>query len=495
MNTGKTSRIETLETQVVVLGGGGAGMAAAVFTAEKGADVIVLERANKLGGSSGMAFGIFGAESQVQKRMNIDAPRDLLFKIAMDFSHWSIDPRIMRAFLDKSADTIRWFEEKGIVFTIPREEREYFGQKVPRVWHTPPRYGAEIIEVLSNELERLGGRVIFGTRATHILTNGKKGVTGVLATRTRKGTELKIAASQVIIATGGYGANKEMLKKYCPYYTNLLFYEGFPVYGDGINMAMEIGAATEGLGTVGFAPNGLRGVPREINDIAGLPDTIWLNIRGERFVDEGAGHHKNPGANNALERQPEKRHYTFFDQGVLQHVLDDQSKEPTRFRDLSFSKRHEKRDYGPLQGILKMAVEKGVLKISDSLDEMAAWMGAKPEILKATIDEYNAFCDEKHDKAFLKYPKYLIPLRTPPYYAIKCIPRALATIGGIKINHNMEVLDHEDDVIPGLYATGTDTSGYEPDTYNGMLHATFFGFAVNSGRIAGENAAKCVTGK
>jgi fumarate reductase flavoprotein subunit len=122
-------------------------------------------------------------------------------------------------------------------------------------------------------------------------------------------------------------------------------------------------------------------------------------------------------------------------------------------------------------------------------------MGVAPEVLQATIDEYNRFCDQGYDESFSKEPRYLQALRNPPYYAIKCHSSFLGTIGGIKINHHMEVLNHQLRPIPGLYAAGVDTGGWEGDTYNGVLAGHTFGFALNSGRIAGENAVKYISGK
>ena len=116
MNSEGTSNNETLETQIVVIGGGGAGLFAALEAAKKGAKVILLEKRRKLGGTSAMAAGFFAAESPTQKRQKIDANRDELFKIAMKTACWEIDPRIVRAFIDKSGDTIRWLEEHGIAY-------------------------------------------------------------------------------------------------------------------------------------------------------------------------------------------------------------------------------------------------------------------------------------------------------------------------------------------------------------------------------------------
>ena len=131
---------------------------------------------------------------------------------------------------------------------------------------------------------------------------------------------------------------------------------------------------------------------------------------------------------------------------------------------------------------------KGTAKISGSWDEIAEWIGATPDTLKTTVDEYNGYCDRGYDEVFAKDRRFLTPLRTPPYYAMRCYPGCLGTIGGIKINHRMEVLDSQRRPIPGLYAGGVDTGGWESETYCGVLAGSAFGFALNSGRIAAENA-------
>ena len=116
-------------------------------------------------------------------------------------------------------------------------------------------------------------------------------------------------------------------------------------------------------------------------------------------------------------------------------------------------------------------------------------MGADPSVLERTVDQYNRFCDNGHDEAFAKERIYLQPLRTPPYYALRCDVVYLTTTGGLKVNERMEVIGASARPIPGLYAAGNDTGGWECETYNVLLPGTTFGFAVNSGRIAGESAA------
>ena len=141
---------------------------------------------------------------------------------------------------------------------------------------------------------------------------------------------------------------------------------------------------------------------------------------------------------------------------------------------------------------LKVQAEKGRIKISDSWSEIAQWIGADPEVLTNTIDQYNSFCDKGHDDYFVKEPRYLVSLRTPPYCAIRCCQSIYNTLGGIKINHLGEAMDKEDTPIPGLYAAGADSGGWEADTYNYLLTGHSISFSISAGRIAGQSAASFV---
>jgi len=149
-------------------------------------------------------------------------------------------------------------------------------------------------------------------------------------------------------------------------------------------------------------------------------------------------------------------------------------------------------------GIDKMmndALEKGTTEIfvADSVEELAGKIEMDPAVLKATVEEYNGFCEKGHDDIFAKDPKYLWPLKRPKYYAAKVGTIFLGTLGGIKINHRAEVVDKKDKLIPGLYAGGFDAGGAYGDSYSikdssGMSA----GFAINSGRIAGKNILKYI---
>jgi fumarate reductase flavoprotein subunit len=468
---------EMIETEIAVIGGGGAGLAAAVAAAEKGKDVVVLEKRPVLGGNSALAEGLLAAESPAQKRMNIEAPRDELFRIAMDYAHWKLNGRIVRAFIDKSGDTIQWLEDKGLYFDwIPRYPPD---QKI-LTWHCLRNRGKELINVLVRDCETLGVRLLLETPVKKLLTGEKGHVTGVVAAT--KTNELRIRAGSVIIATGGYGGNKRLLRKYNPYYNENIVLKGIPHMGDGLLMAMEVGSATEGLGLIHFSGHTPHSASDDLMVASDEPNTIWVNRRGERFTDESTGFNRFVSVNAVL-RQPGSLSYTLFDEMITRNIIEKGVIKGVGCIVVPGTK------LTGLKKSLESGEEKGNVKISRSWAEIAAWIGIKPETLKKTIEEYNICCEQGHDTIFTKDKKYLEALRTPPYYALKCYPRFLGTIGGIKINHHMEVLNQKEDPIPGLFAAGVDTGGWEADNYNAILSGTTFGFAINSGRIAGENAA------
>ena len=483
MNPAKTIRTEDLSAELIVIGGGGGGLTAAVAASEKGIkDITILEARNVPGGNAAYVGGIFAAESRLQKRLGIDARRDELFKKAMDYAHWKANPWLLRALVDKSGDTIQWLEEKGLAFD---KIHPLYPNQTPMVFHfqkAPGKTGARFVKAFVKQCEDIGVRLLCKTKAKSLLTNNKGRVMGVLAES--KDGEMEIYAKGVIIATGGFAGNSELLKTYLPSYDEKYFnLRGIPHRGDGLRMAAEIGADTEGM--VVLEMNG-PGVPTSphLTIVANHPNTIWVNKKGKRFADESIA--LFPETANCLYRQPDKISFSLFDEEIKQRIFEDELK-PLDALIIGKSPWPSKADED-----LQSLTGKGSVKIADSWDQIAAWVEAPPEVLKAAIDEYNTFCAQGHDGLFVKDPRHLFPLRTPPYYAIQCGLNLMTTHGGIKVNHRMEVLDKQDISIPGLYAAGVETGGTDSDTYDSHLTGHSFGFTVNSGRIAGEEAAQFI---
>jgi fumarate reductase flavoprotein subunit len=494
----------SLNAELVVIGGGGAGLAAALSAAENGCkSIIVLEKAGSAVGSTGMAHDIFGAESPVQKRQGIDAPKDELFKVAMEWAHWTkINPRIVRAFINKSGETIGWLERMGLSFELI----QYYPNQVPLVRHSVKGHGHALMKTLRDNCEKMGVKIMTHTPGKRILQDGQGKICGAVA-ESKQG-EFTIAANSVIVATGGYGNNKEMLKKYCPYFHDTITYDGPPSNtGDGIMMASEIGAAMAGLGAMNLHGPFIKsksdshamkmdsadsdGSPIRITlwFLAWEPEMLWVNKRGRRFIDEGY-QLAFFAFGNAVALQPDGIAYTLFDSATLRKIEKEGLIRPGAASHANWLPVSAATPLPGLEREVKKQADKGELKISDSWNEIANWMGADPAVLQTTIQEYNAACDDKHDNLFAKDRRYLLSLQTPPFYAIKGHIGLCDAYGGIKINENMEALDSEDKPIPGLFAAGSTTGCWESESYCYRLTGHLVGFALNSGRIAGENAVK-----
>jgi NADPH-dependent glutamate synthase beta subunit-like oxidoreductase len=311
-----------IKADLVVIGGGGAGLAAAVAAAEKGARVVVLEKRNCTGGNTALASMMFAAESPVQKRAMVDASREELFSAVMDWAHWKIDPRIIRAFINRSGDTIRWLEEQGCVFEL----MTFFPNQTPVVSHRPS-VRAAVTDALRRSCDNLGVTIFGRTEAKKIIM-GENGRTAGVVASNRDG-EFAVVANNVLIATGGYGGNKEWIRKYCSNYNESMFCIGLPNMGDGIRMGIDAGAATEGLGMLQIegpcCPRPFRlmidvgnstKVSIMLTQVAVEPYAIWVNSNGERFMDETIGHSPFVAA-NGVARQPGGVCYGLLDSDMI----------------------------------------------------------------------------------------------------------------------------------------------------------------------------------
>jgi fumarate reductase flavoprotein subunit len=218
------------------------------------------------------------------------------------------------------------------------------------------------------------------------------------------------------------------------------------------------------------------------------PYLLWVNRDGRRFIAEDAVRAFSCG--NAVSRQPGNVCFVLFDRSSCELISE---RGFLQGRPLPDAPVELQREALPgLHEALEAEAEKGTLRIAQSWAEIAEYMGCDKAALETTIAVYNDACCRNHDAVFCKDRENLVPLLSPPYYAIKCTSAFLDTIGGIKINERMQVIDTEDCVIPGLYAAGVITGGWEGDDYCTQLMGSARGFALTSGRIAGKNAAEFV---
>jgi fumarate reductase flavoprotein subunit len=476
-------------TDVVVAGSGAAGMAAALTLAEGGAKVAVFEKQRSVGGTSNFFQGTFAVESAMQRERYVDYTRDQAFKNTMDYSHWRANPRLVRAIVDESGATISWLQAQGVEFvdaTINMPDS-------PLTYHVIRGRGEAVIKALVDQARAKGVQIFPGTPVTALLKEGGK-VTGVLVES--DGEEVEVAATAVVIATGGFANNKEWIKKYTGYDLGVNL---FPVgntgkRGDGLRMAWEAGAAEEGVETIEMFRVGPVGAEFamgcNLEQAAAQPD-LWVTARGERFCDEGITFWDTPVGNAQGRYMRDGYTYSLFDDSIIDRLL---AQGLDRGVGMDFPPGFKLTN---LHSEIQAARDHGSTEVfaADSLEDLAAQLQIDPATLRATVDEYNRSCGEGHDGLFAKDARFLRPLVGPQFYAVRARTVFLGTMGGIKVTGRLEVLDKKDNVIPGLYAGGFDAGGMYGDSYpikssSGLASA----FAINSGRLAGKAALQYLAG-
>jgi fumarate reductase flavoprotein subunit len=475
-----------VETDVAVIGSGAAGLAAALTAAEGGAKVTVFEKERSPGGTANFFEGIFAVESDMQRERYITYTRDEAFKNIMEYSHWLANPRLVRAVVNESGATIGWLQQQGVVFT----DATINMPDSPRTYHVVKGKGEAAIKTLTTKAKERGVDIRLGTPVKRIVKQGEN-IRGVIAEI--DGEDTPIAAKAVVIASGGYLNNKEWIKKYNGFDLdiNLVPVGNVDKMGDGIRMAWEIGAADEGINVLELYRVGPVGPEFAMGgqiEIATIQPYLWVNPRGERFCDESIAFYDS-SVGNAAAKYKEGYTYSIFNDAVLQRMLERGIDKNPMMNNPPGSKPTD------IYRELNTALERGTTEIfaADSAEELAGKMDVDPGVLKTTIDKYNEACDKSYDEEFAKDPKYLIPIKTPKFYAVKAHTVCLGTMGGIKINEKAEVIDKKGAVIPGLYAAGFDAGGMYGDSYpikcaSGLSSS----FAMNSGRIAGKNALKYI---
>lgn len=480
-----------LETEIVVIGAGPAGLAAAISAAERGNQVVVLEKGTTTGGTANMGMGLFAVESRLQKERQIALSKEEAFRLFMDYTHWRTDAKLVKAYIDRSPETISWLEAMGVEFY---DVAAYF-PGAHFTWHIVkpegggrpgPGCAGTMTKLMTKRAQALGVKFLLQCPAKRLL-GSEDGIEGVLA-EDRTGEEVYVKGSAVVIATGGFGDNPEWIKRFTGFEWGVdLFSFRIPgLNGDGIRMAWEIGASRSEMNLeLIYATPGLDEFPT-LREVFRQPFVIMVNLLGERFINEEMLPNTT-FTGNAVARQKGRCAFAIFDDRVLEHLK----------KGLEvFSVVFPVKDASSFEGEFQTAVSKGIkdLFVANSLEELAGLTGIDRKRLLLTLETYNTYCQMRVDKELGKNPKYLIPLKGQRFFSAKVYPSAYGTLGGIKINHRCEVLNEQWEPIPGLYAAGTDACSIYGDSYIFLLPGNTMGFAVNSGRIAGENASLYLKG-
>ena len=473
-------------TQLLVIGGGAAGMAAATAALEKGIRTTIVETNPKLGGNGLFPRGVFAVNSVLQRRKLVLPDVDQVFRDCMQDAHWKIDGSIIRALLDKSGDTISWLMEKGVPFI---DVVHHIPNQTPEVFHICDEHenaGHAVMSALETFCREHDAQIFTKTRAKKLLLNDDGTVCGAVC-ETKDGEEITIEAKKVIIGTGGFAGNREMVAKYYPDFDfdRIPMGGGMRHNGDGVRMALEAGADIDGHFTMEIAAPKIQGYA-PLNLLLGKPYNVWLNTFGKRFADEGIVYHFAHAANAVL-RQPEKRVFVVFDQGLIEKTLAD-GRDMIELIHIPLDAEEK------LDETIEKAIDGGVLCRSDTAEGLSEFIGCAPEAAADTIAAYNAYCAAGRDAVYAKDRKDLIALTNGPFYAVKAGCDMLITHGGVRVDASFHALNKDQLPLGNLFVTGVDFGGADADVYNVNMSGHGFGFALNSGRIAGESAAAEITG-
>jgi len=480
------------DTDIVIVGGGLSGLAAGLTAAESGVRAIILEKLHFLGGCGLFPEGSLGIGTRFQKDTGIMTTTDQVFARVMEFHHWRCNAAVIRTLLDASGKTIDWLTDQGV--EIESIQTMFPPEKSLQTWHIFKGSGARVVKILVEGIKKKGGLILTSTPAKELMINDDGAVAGVVA-ENEAGETVAVTAKAVIIATGGFASNREMLAKYVPDVSTpgmaKLMYRGPDVdgrTGDGINMALKADAALAGMQTIAGNSPYLDDEPA-IRQFRG-PDYLkqmrcalaqpflWVNRHGDRFYNESSGSifsdvYNAMTANGGLM-------WSIFDQNMKNDMVANGPLTP--FNNIVVpGQKMAALDEGIQRGI-----ESGFAFKADTIEALAAEIDIKPARLRETIENINRYADRKKDPDFNRRPEHLVKFDTEkgPYYALKGLRAFFLTLGGIKINNNMQALDGKEEAIPGLYVTGQDMGGLYDSTYDLLAEGSASSFALSSGRIA-----------
>lgn len=490
----------TVDADVVVVGAGGAGMTAAITAAAEGKSVVILESQSMVGGNSVRATGgmnagktvyqdenEFGESAGVEKTLKTAAEKyadnETITALAKTVSEqWAAyqanptgyfdsvelmeldtmiggkginDPELVETLCANSADAIDWLDEHGITL---HNVSSFGGASVKRI-HRPVNaegktvsVGSYMIPLLQENCEKAGVKMMLDTTATEILTDANGAAVGVKATGA-SGETVTVNAKAVVLATGGFGANLDMVVKYKPELKGFMTTNAPGIQGQGIEMAQAIGAATVDMDQIQIHPTVEANTAALITEGLRGDGAILINEEGKRFIDEVGTRDVVSAAEIA-----QTGSYSWL---VVDQAMADAS--------------------SVIQGYIK----KGYTVTGSTYEELGKAMGVDAAAFAETMEKWNGYVEAKNDPDFGR-TSFANPLNTAPYYAVKVTAGVHHTMGGLKINANTEVLNEKGEVIPGLFAAGEVTGGvHGANRLGGNAVADFTVF----GRIAGAAAS------
>jgi fumarate reductase flavoprotein subunit len=462
---------EDRDVDVLVVGSGAAGLAAALSARQDGAgSVLVAEAEGVVGGSSRLSGGLMmGAGTRYQRALGITDDADALFYDYMTLNHWDVESGAARRLADYSGPTVEWLGDLGVEFY---DQMVYGGdERVPRV-HVPIGRGQAVIDVLHSACRRAGVEVALGRRVDRLLVEDGA-VTGVAV------GDDTVTAGAVVLATGGFGNEPSKLAEYYPSAagTGWTWYIGAEgSRGDALDLAGQVGAQILGH------DRGLRLLHANFARIyeAYLPGWIVIvNREGRRFFNETAPY----GITDGLLRRHGDVAYAVFDSAALTAAT---AAGVARYKQqIPGSTKRQSPHWN--DDVITQMVAAGKVCRTDSVTALARALGLPPDEFQGTVARHNAQVAAGEDPDYLKDPQFLEPIATPPFYGAELRPATVCfTACGPRIDRDARVLSRTGRPVAGLFAAGECTGGIIGPAYVGSGNS--YANCVVFGRIAGAAA-------
>ncbi len=448
---------------LVIIGGGLAGMCAAVEAGEQGASVLLLEKRDELGGSTVLSSGYMAfSGTDMQERAGVDDSLELLRNDIIDVGGRISNKDLIETYVQNQLETYKWLIDHGIEF---RTLHAVSGHSVPRGHTIDPHQAIQSLYKRVKKLSKV--TILFNSPAKRLLKNDEGKINRVIYEEAGE-SHTVFASLGVILASGGFAKSVELLKLFAPQLDSTIRIGGEGNLGDGLKMAWEHGAWVLDLpylsGTYGFHPSANSAVKSQ--GLAFYKGAIMVNQLGKRFVNESISY-KQLG--NAALQQPEGVSYQIWDQTVMEKAVQDDP-----LYDFELLKRRR------------------LLYQVETLDELAECIDVPIDVLSETISRYNEGIKKGSDPDFNRKTlthNYGIPtpIERAPFYAFESTVAMLATYAGVAVNSLGQILNSYGETIPGLYAAGEITGGFHG---SGYMTGTSLGKCAVFGRLAALDALK-----
>ncbi len=495
---------EEITCDVLVVGAGTAGMPCAVSAAEEGLSVVVLEKA-PTGFGMRSYIGAVGSTLQAEKGVEIDK-RELEREL-LRYSSYRANAALVRQWAERSGEAVDWYsailQEAGMkpwleVDINPEGTTHFKEYSTAHMHYDPERNGLTGSAVMAERMESLGCDVRYSTPMVQLIQEDGQ-VTGAIA-ELPEGGYLKVTAARgVVLATGGYAGDLEMVQALNPkdYAANVMLYCSPGATGDGVRAAHHAGGQMDLTHTAMYFERACTMPGSKGGDLS-TPSLWWMgsqpflqvNAKGERFANESLPYDYDL---HQAACQPGTVMVQVFDANWVDDVKAFHTIGCSRIVDAADIPNGYEVEPWTFDGIKAAsfgpALEAGQLVQADSIEELAEKMGMDPAVLGATVERYNELCAKGDDEDFGKESWRMRPVAEPPFYAVTVGGQLLCTMDGMWIDTQMHVLNADGDPVPGLYAVGNDSGRFFADCYPELVVGVAAGRSLTFGYLLGKELA------